>query len=423
MAGRSPRTILLPALMLLFLPVEPVFGQWLGLDWGVETRHDYELVETDDAPELRSLDTLFLRLTGAQATEGPTPRYHLSRDVGYSLQLGRVSLDEGRELIAYPGPLGVEARWEPHGRGGRWISARMGRLEITDTTGLLFVDSRALYPRQLVDGAGVGLRYPDWFATLEAGYTGLLDKDLNRLRLSAEDALEASDDGTYFGPPRVLAVANLQGDSLFWNQDAGLVTIVQEDLRGSEGDLSSYYLGPLVRGPLAGGFSHSQGLVAAYANSADSEESGVGLLYFLDLDYQVPLEQLDVAWFALRYASSGGSALVPFPVPAGPRVGSVLRRPLSDIIALQLGTEARYPVAPRGADIVPAVSTALFFVPSGSPAVEGGIEPSGSYGGFEVEISADYKIEENLSITGSAAWHFLRGAIRPAYRLLGRIAL
>lgn len=417
------RAIALLIVLLSAVSVGNLQAQWLGVDWSAQSRHDYELVEVDDAPEIQSLDTLFLSVTAVQQTPGPALRYRLSGGVAYSPQTGRITLEEGRELIAYPGPLGVEALWAPEGRGGRWISGRLGRLEVTDGTGILFENPRSLYPTQLLDGAGASVRYPGWFGSLEVGYLGLLDKDLNRIRLSPEDFTDAADGGTYFGPKRLLVVLNLQAGSLFWGQDGGLIAIAQEDLGASSPSVSSYYLGPVIRGPLIGDFSHAGGLVGAYTRASESDDAGVSLLAFWDLSYAVPIEQLHEAWLALRYASSDGNSLVRFPTLGGPAVGSVLRHPLSDLVSFEVGTDAIYPVPPRGAVIVPSLSTALLFVPSGDPAGNDAIEPSGSFGGFELEVAADYRLQEDLSVAASAAWNFLNGAIRPAFRLLGRIAL
>jgi hypothetical protein len=426
MIRRGFTGVFLSGLLIIYLStisVGNLHGQWLGIDWSAQSRHDYELVEVDDAPEIQSLDTLFLALSAVQQTPGPALRYRLSGGVGYSPQTGRISLDEGREVVVYPGPLGVEALWAPEGRGGRWVSGRLGRLEVTDGTGLLFENPRSLYPTQLLDGAGTAIRYPGWFGSLEVGYLGLLDKDLNRIRLSSEDVVDAADGDVYFGPKRLLGVINLQATSLFWGQDGGLIAVVQEDLGGSSERVSSYYLGPVARGPLIGDFSHAGGVVFAYTRATEADTSGVSLLTFWDLSYRVPIEQLNEAWLALRYASSDGDSLVRFPTLGGPSVGSVLRHPLSDVVSVELGTDAIYPVPPRGAVIVPSLSTAVFFVPSGDAAGGDAIEPSGTYGGFEVEIAADYRLQEDLSVTASAAWSFLDGAIRPAFRLLGRISL
>jgi hypothetical protein len=417
------RAFILPIVLLSTVLAGSLDAQWLGVDWSAQSRHDYELVEVNDAPEIRSLDTLFLSVTAVQQTAGPALRYRLSGGVGYSPQTGRISLDEGREVIAYPGPLGVEALWAPEARGGRWISGRLGRLEATDGTGILFENPRNLYPSQLLDGAGAWIRYPGWFGSLEVGYLGLLDKDLNRIRLSMEDVVDAAEGDTYFGPKRLLAVLNLQAASLFWGQDGGLVAVVQEDLDGSSQDVSSYYLGPVVRGPLIGDFSHAGGVVVAYTRASEDDESGVSLLAFWDLNYAVPIDQLNEAWLALRYASSDGDSLVRFPSLGGPAVGSVLRHPLSDIVSAEIGTDAIFPVPPQGAVIVPSLSTALHFIPSGDAGGFDAIEPSGSFGGLEVAVGADYRLQEDLSVSASAAWNFLDGAIRPAFRLLGRISL
>ncbi|MFP4431967.1 MAG: hypothetical protein ACOCW6_06345 [Spirochaetota bacterium] len=418
----APAFVLLIALLSTVL-IGSLDAQWLGVDWSAQSRHDYELVEVDDAPEIQSLDTLFLSLTAVQQTSGPALRYHLSGGIGYSPQTGRISLDEGREVVVYPGPLGVEALWDPEGRGGRWISGRLGRIEVTDGTGILFENPRGLYPTQLLDGAGAAVRYPGWFGSLEVGYLGLLDKDLNHIRLSPEDVVDAADGDTYFGPKRLLSVLNLQAGSLLWRQDGGLIAVLQEDLGGSSQDVSSYYLGPVVRGPLTAGFSHVGGVVVAYTRASQDDDSGVSLLAFWDLNYTVPIEQLNEAWIAVRYGSSDGSSLVRFPTLGGPAVGSVLRHPLSDVVSFEIGTDAVYPIPPNGAVIVPSLSTALLFVPSGDAGGSDAIEPSGTFGGFEVEVGADYRLQEDLSVAASAAWSFLDGAVRPAFRLLGRIAL
>ncbi len=419
-----PTVFVLIAAVFGVLPLYRVDAEWLGLDWNAEIRNDYELRRDGDDVELSSLDALFFVLSMAHSTDGPTIRYRISGGIGYAPQLGRISVDEGdRELIAFSGPTTVTVRWNPGTREGRWIAARLGRLELDDPSGLLFTDPRALYPTQLVDGLGLEIRDRRWFLGIDVGYTGLLDKDVNRVQLSTEDLDDAVDEDVFFGPQRILGTINAQAESLFWLQDGGLTAAVVQDVRGNDEDVSAYYFGPIVSGPLGTEFSHAQGLIASFTNSTTDDTTGVGLLYFLDLNYAVPIAQLNDAWLAIRYASSDGDSLVQFPNPAGPDIGAVLQHPLSDLVAVQLGLDTRIDVQPARSFLSPSLATTLFLIPGEESAPGSEIEPSGTFGGVEVEAGIEFLIRNDLLLSASSAWHFLDGTARPAARFLGRIYL
>ncbi len=148
---------------------------------------------------------------------------------------------------------------------GLWFRAGLGRLALDEPAGLLLRDPDALVPAQLVDGVLLELRYGRFYGSLGAGYLGLLDKRLNRIRFTGQDTGELTDSSVYLAPPRGLAVLRLEADQLFAGQRAGFFSIWQKDFRAAGPTFDSWYFEMLVEGPLAQGLRHQGALVAAVA--------------------------------------------------------------------------------------------------------------------------------------------------------------
>jgi hypothetical protein len=397
----------------------PARAQLLGLDWGLSTRNDYQVIDVAGESELRSLDAFDAKFEAWQQAGPVTIRYLASGGFGVSPQRGRISASADREVIAYPGPSGVRISWPPRGAGEVLLALEGGRLALSDPTGLLFTDPRALSPAQLADGLRLEARFARTYAELEVGTTGLLDRDVNRVRMTASDARDAAEDG--LAPRRLLATMGIQTTAI-GSQNTGLYVVVQQDLRGGDDTLSSYYFGPIGEGALPAGIAWSSALIGAWSVDA-SGSVGPSILASVRLSHDIPLDILETGWLRVRWASSDGGGLAAFPALAGPLAATVYREPLSDLVDVQLGADARLAVPPRGARIEPALSLSAIFAPSGRAAASSSITPNGAWAGAEATLGVRYLIEDDFALQLDGAWHFIDGEVRAATGLVMRITL
>ena len=153
-----------------------------------------------------------------------------------------VDLDRLRLSMTRPGALG----------GAGTFAAAFGRFAFRDPTAQI-LNSPA-------DGVRFGFRFSTWELELWGGYTGLLLNPVSRIRLSAADRAEESDDDQLFGPQRVLAQAELRFPDIAARQVLSLSAVAQWDLRdasGGEDTVDSQYGALLVAGPLSRNLYHT----------------------------------------------------------------------------------------------------------------------------------------------------------------------
>ena len=342
--------------------------------------------------------------------------YRLSGEVQYTPQQIAPGDQPIAALTGYPGVSGITFELPSQKLVGLWFRAGLGRLALDEPAGLLLNDPSALVPAQLVDGLLVEFRYGGFYGSLGAGYLGLLDKRLNRVRLTAQDTAELADSSVYFAPPRGLAVLRLEADELFAGQRAGFFGIWQKDFRAAVPTMDSWYFETLVEGPITSGFRHESALVAAVTVPSGSAP-GLGLLISELVAYRLPVSFLHEAWFSVLWASSPGSTLAGFPALAGPPVSTGLQAALSDIVRLELGLDSAFSAAPAGAALSSAFAARLLLRPSGAPIQGYTIAMPGPYVGTELELSARLEPVAGLHFRAWAGALIAWAAVLPYVRL------
>jgi len=342
--------------------------------------------------------------------------YRLSGEVQYTPQRIAPGDQPLAALTAYPAVSGLVFELPSPQRIGLWFRAGLGRLALDEPAGLLLGDPDALVPAQLVDGVLLEFRFQGLYGSLGAGYLGLLDKRLNRVRVAPQDATELADSTVYFAPPRGLAVLRLEADGLFAGQRAGFFGIWQKDFRAAPPTFDSWYFEALVEGPIAHGFRHESTLVAAITVPSGSAP-GVGLMIDELVAYRLPVSFLHEAWFSVLWASSPGSTLAGFPALAGPPVSTGLQAALSDIVRLELGLDASFASAPAGAALSSAFAVRILLRPSGQAVPGYSFALAGPYIATEIELSARLEPVDGLRFQARGGVLLASAAVLPYVRL------
>jgi hypothetical protein len=372
-----------------------------------------------------SVDTQDAVSLGVELSHGAGPgllSYLLTGEMQYTPQQITSGDPPITAFSAYPGVSGVFFELPSPRLVGLWFRAGLGRLALDEPAGLLLRDPDALVPAQLVDGLLVEFRYQGLYGSLGAGYLGLLEKRLNRVRFTAQDDLDLADRTVYFAPPRGLAVLRLEADNLFAGQRAGLFAIWQKDFRASGPTFDSWYFETLVEGPIASGFRHESALVAAVTVPSGSA-TGLGLLLDELIAYRLPVNFLHEAWFSVLWASGAGGSLAAFPALAGPSVSTGLQSALSDIVRLELGLDSAFSAAPAGATLSSSFAVRLLLRPSGQDVPGYSFSMSGAYVGTELELSARLKPVEGLTFRGQGGVLITSPAALPYLRLEAGVVL
>ena len=291
-------------------------------------------------------------------------------------------------LSAYPQETGVSYEIVPRRLLDLWFRATLGRCALQEPTGLLLYDPTAIHPAQLVDGVLLEFRYLGFYWSAGAGYLGLLEERLNRIRFTAQDQSEFADPSHYFAPPRGLAVVRAEAENLVAGQRVGLFGIGQMDFRDQPSTFNSWYAGAVAGGRVASGFRQETSLVMAVAQPSDSASS-VGFLASSLLAYRLP-SVFHEAWLSVLWASGPGGGLSAFPQLAGPPAGSAFAVPLSDLVRLELGVDAALAVGPAGAVLSPSFQARLLLSPDGQIPPGFSFQAAGPYVGTEIELAATY---------------------------------
>ena len=315
-----------------------------------------------------------------------------------------VDLDRLRLSMSFPGAFG----------GAGTFAAAFGRFAFRDPTAQI-LNSPA-------DGVRLGFRFSTWELELWGGYTGLLLNPVSRIRLSAADRAEESDDDQIFGPQRVLAQAELRFPDIAARQLLSLSAVAQWDLREEDDDtdtVDSQYGALLLAGPLVRNLYHTS---FAGVGLVQAEEDLIGLFGGTRLRY------LREEWLGSRFSlsmlfTSGTqgeiSAFVPITQPS---IGRVFQPRAGNVSTVSAGYAVR-PWIRSSAVSVRAIELSTggraFFRSSDQGSVEGGglltagtLTPAGSerYLGSEVEwgLRARPLPDLGFALTGGV---FLPGSV------------
>ncbi len=388
--------------------------QPVTFDWNAAAAIYGSLTDTGSGPVLYMQDTLGLEMSLRHGLGNGFMTYLLGGGLSYTPQELEVGDNLLSALLPFPGVSYIQWESVQTGLHDLWFRVRAGRIEADEPTGLLFRDPDAITPLQLMDGVSTELRAQWFYAALEAGYLGLLDKRINRIRFTAQDFAELDDAAVYAAPPRLLAVLRVEGEEILPGQSLGLFGIWQKDFRADPAAFDGWYIGLAVRGSIIGGLSQETSLTTAITVPA-AGATGFGLLASMEIDYDIGVDPLGTAWLSARWGSGDGGGLAAFPGLAGPAVSFTYAEPLVDIICLELGIDASLSVPPADAALDPSLAVRLLLTPSGAMTAGYGFAPAGAYLGTEIEASLSYEplsgilVEANggVFITAAAALPFL----------------
>ena len=366
----------------------PAFAeQPLTFDWTSEVALRGDFMDFGAGPVLSMTDAVGAGFELRHGLWGGAMSYGISGGFSYSPQ----KLAAGDPLItaflAYPGKTAMA--WETlEGRlYDPWFRAALGRQDAEEPTGLLFRNADAVTPFQLMDGLSAQLRYQWFFVEAQAGFIGLLDKRINRILLTPQDAVEQADMVTYAAPPRGLAILRLEARELLAGQSFGLFGVWQKDFRAAPPLLDSWYIGAAAQGRIVEKLRQESGAIVAITVPTPGEV-GAGLLMAAEISYDLDIGPLRETWLSGRWGSGAGGGLEAFPALAGPPASTLLAVQLMDIVRIELGVEAELPVAPQGGTLNPGLAARLLLTPGGSTVH--GFAPAGAYLGTELELAVSY---------------------------------
>ncbi|HTP57442.1 MAG TPA: hypothetical protein VMM82_00905 [Spirochaetia bacterium] len=420
---RGPAPHLLPALLLALLPVAWASAQTpLTFTWHASLETIGTLASAGVGPAINSQDALSASFQLSHPAGQGFLTYRLSGQASYAPQTISPGSPSVSALTGYPTTTGITFELPPPRLIGVWLRASAGRVALDEPTGLLLEDPSALYPSQLADGLLVELRFKGLYGSLGAGYLGLLGKQLNRIRFTAQDAGELADSSVYFAPPRGLAVLRLETDNLLAGQAFGVEVIGQKDFRSGASTFDSWYLGLLDRGPMISAFSHESVVVAALSVPSDAA-AGVGLLLQEKLAWRVPVRYLNEAWFSVLWASGPSGPLAAFPALAGPTVSDAFPAGLTDIVRLELGVNAALPAAPAGAVLSPGFTARLLLRPSQTQLPGYTFSLGGPYVGTELELQAALSPLDGIRFLARGGALIAAAQVLPYVRLEAGMAL
>jgi hypothetical protein len=409
------------SLVLLLLGAVTFAQAPVTFDWYAGIRTIGTLSDPGGGVETGAQDALSVGIELAHGAGRALMTYRLAGELQYTPQQIAPGAPPVTALTAYPTESGIGFELPPKNLIGLWFRATLGRLPLEDPTGLLLEDPTALVQGQLADGLLLEFRFLGFYASAGAGYLGLLDKRLNRVRLTQQDQDELASPSVYFAPPRGLAVLRLEARDLFAGQRVGLFGIGQKDFRPDPPTFDSWYIGALVSGPIALGFRHETTLVVGITVPSPGE-TGAGLLLNEVIAYKIPVSCLHEAWLSVLWASSPGG-LAGFPALAGPPVSGDLEEPLSDTVRLEAGIDASFAAAPAGAVLRPAFASRLLFRPSGQQPAGYTFAMAGSYVGLELELSARLEPVSGLRFMARGGALIAPADVLPYVRLEAGVAL
>ena len=403
--------------LLALLPAAATTAQTpLTFTWHASLETIGTLASTGVGPAIDSQDALSASFQLSHPAGPGLMTYRLSGQASYTPQEISPGSPSTSALTGYPTTTGITFELPPPRLMGLWLRASAGRVALDEPTGLLLEDPSAIYPSQLADGLLVELRFKGLYGSLGAGYLGLLNKQLNRVRFTTQDSVDLADSSVYFAPPRGLAVLRLEAENLFAGQAFGIEAIGQKDFRGGASTFDSWYLGFLARGPIASALRQESALVAALSVPSDTA-AGLGVLVQEKIAWRIPVRYLNETWFSVLWASSPGGPLEAFPALAGPTVSDAFPASLSDIVRLELGVDAALPAAPAGAVLSPGFTTRLLLRPSQEQLPGYTFSLAGPYVGTELELSAALSPLDGVRVLARGGVLLAAAAVLPYVRL------
>lgn len=275
------------ALLMLFMAAAPASA--VDLDWGATLDGTGSAVfadHQDEADTSVSVTTaLWLR---SLIQPGESSRIEIELQPSYTWSDTRaylVDLDRAR----------ADANWGPVFGPATVLRTILGRFRMSDMTATVISHT--------VDGADLRVSLPFMRVRAAAGYTGLVINPVSSVRMSETDDAEASDDDVFFGPARLVAIAEATVPEVIGRQTATLAWIGQWDLRDRDADagedtVNTQYAGARVDGPVAPGLFYELAGYGGFAarESSSGTENDAGILALLRLRYFRP------DWNATRIA-------------------------------------------------------------------------------------------------------------------------
>ena len=304
-------------------------------DWGVtlDTEGTARVTNDDwDDPDttLAFTAALWGRLFLSDPATPGSNSYELAAQGSYTWTDDRPYLfdvDQLRLTGRYPGLLGSQSLLE----------ASAGRFRFADPT--------ARVMSHTADGARLRLRFPSYNIRLDAAYTGLQLNPNSDIRMTFADLVDEDDDDEFFGPARVVGIAELAFPGLIGQHSLQLGVTGQYDLRDTkdtETTFNSGYYTVALSGPLVSDiyYNTSATLMQAEEENGDSEDF-LGLLAIARLRYFRESFLFSRATLAGIYASGEQGPFDPFRSISRQSMGTVFSRPLSDLIYGELGYSLR----------------------------------------------------------------------------------
>ncbi len=413
------RIRIIAAALAALLGAGSIAAQGLAFDWDASVATSAFLADKGNDAELYSRDGLCLRASLDRRFAAGELAFMAEGAFAYAPQDVVAGAPRSDAFLLFPSAL--SASWESAQplASDPWYRIAAGRIEAAEPSGLLFLDPDSLVPAQAMDGLEAELRLGRFYAALGSGYLGLLDKRQNRVRLSAGDEADLSDDGLYWAPRRLLAIARLEAEGLL-GQDLGLFGVFQKDFREAGQAFDSWYIGLAGRGRLVADLRHETAAIVSISLPSDAE-SGAGLLARALLAYDLPGAILGEARIAALWA--GGFDGGAFPNLAGPAASLVYDVAPEDLFSIELGAEASLPAAPRGADLGAGLALRVLAAPGGTVAAGYAIDTLGPYLGIELEAALSYEPVAGFDIRARGGFLAADGDFLPKLGLEARVSL
>ena len=298
---------------------------------------------------------------------------------------------------AAPGVSGVTITRFPRAWDGGVLDISLGRLQLQDPSGFV-VD-------QLVDGAGLALRFPRTFVHAAVGNTRWVDRYFYTPRLVSADA-DVYGGGDVLAPERIIGLLRVEYGP-FFGQTVGLHASFYDDRIAGPGTQAAY-TGLAASGTIIPGLSHATSIILRFLTG----EASPGLIANVEARYEfasLPLG-LDAN---LGYASGSngplGSYLAISPQAIVPGLGLVH----SGVQWFGVGADAVIPLGLTGEPLEPQLDAVILL----------DAESADPWVGVEINGSIDYQILSDVLITALAGVSQSDLGWTPHFSLSGRVEL
>jgi hypothetical protein len=405
-AGAHPSALFL----LLFLTVAPLSAQ-VSFTWDahVATESVFEASSNAEPPgqvdlpgaSLDIRDVAELRMALHHGAGRGSMVYSLSGRALHVPLGGFQPEFTDRVILAYPAESGMRYELPPRRRNGMWFAAELGRVELTEPSGILFESPHAVETDQLADALVLEFRYPRMYWSVAAGYLGLVDKFASNVRLTQADHDALSNGARYGGANRGVAVTRVESTSLFWNQDLGGLFVGQVEFGDRSSFFDSWYFGPVVQGPIwsapgVGTFRHKSSAIFAVPVQS-GVAGGTALLFDTSVTYAVPIDAPLIAGIGTRVVS-GGNSLAAFPSLTSEGPEELIEIPAAGSVRIQLQSSGRFFATTEGRVLEPELRVAAHLIGSESVRAETEIETAGAYAGTSISARVLYRPIRGISL-------------------------